>query len=107
MAASDMRPRILPSSHFGGATLPETITQVALHELAGGVAGQIRVKRHLARDLVAGEPFAREGDDAGGIEVVAGAQLHGGVDALTPLVVGYAEDGHVLHGGGTGKRILD
>ena len=62
---------------------------------------------HLARRLVVGEVRAAELQQLARRDAAAGAELDGGVDALSPVRIGYSEDGGVLDGGMTVQGVLD
>src|SRR5205823_3567637 len=97
-------PRCLHASLTAG---PVGLAQEALDELAGGVARERFVEGHLARRLVVGEVRAAELQQLARRDAAAGAELDGGVDALSPVRIGYSEDGGVLDGGMTVQGVLD
>src|SRR5262245_14730440 len=84
------------SLHPGRATSPVRLAEHALDELPRAVPGQPLVEGDLAGHLVVRQVPPAEGADLVGAERLVRAQLDGGVDALTPLVVGHAEHCRVL-----------
>src|SRR3989449_633729 len=75
---------------------PVGLAEHALEELARRIAREVLVEGDLARNLVVGDMATGEGGDVLGGEPGPRLELHGGVDPLAPVVVGHAEDRHVL-----------
>src|SRR6266545_2415314 len=89
-----------------GAPGPVRIAELALDELARGIARQRLVEGDLAGHLIAGHMLAAESDDLFARDRGARLELYRGMDALAPLLVGNAEDGGVEDLGMPVERIF-
>src|SRR4051812_23761292 len=97
-----------PLSHRRPVTSgPVGLAQVALEDLAGGVARERLDDIHALRALVVREVLAAERDQLllGGGDVRF--QGHDALDRLTPAVVGYADDGDLCDRRVFGQHSLD
>src|SRR5437016_82674 len=86
---------------------PVGLAEHALEELARRIAREVLVKGDLAWDLVTGDMAPGEGHDVLCGEPDPRLELHGRVDPLAPVVVGHAEDRHVLDVGVAVQGVLD
>src|SRR5689334_934815 len=85
-------------SDLGAVAFPVRVAELALVELAAGVAGQLGHEVDRLRALELGEAVLAEREDLVAQLVVrldADLGLHDGLDLLTPVGVGDAEHGHV------------
>src|SRR5712691_5961953 len=88
------------STYSSFAIAPVWISEAALEELSGWVAGKVVDEVDRARDLVAGKMFAAERNelvDERKIRLDTDDGLNDCLDFFTVLVVGYSEYRHVCH----------
>lgn len=85
---------------------PERLAQHALEQLAARVAPQGVDHVHALRALVVCQPLAHPGDQLCGVEGVAGARHHAGLDRLAPPIVGHAGYGRIARGRVSRQRVL-
>src|SRR5690348_17089789 len=83
------------SIHLPLATFPVRLAQLALQDLAGGIARQCLGEVDGARHLVAGDALPRVVDELLYRHGGAGFFHHDRLHRLAPLRVGHADDSHV------------
>src|SRR4030095_12375094 len=87
--------------------LPVLLAQVLLEHLAGKAAGQRCDEVHRLRRHHAAQALLAKRDQFVGPAGRAGVQLDDRLDGLTPLLVGHADHGAVLHRGVRPQNLLD
>src|SRR5579883_3039033 len=95
------------SIHLAFAAGPIRLAQLALQDLARGIARQRLDEIDGARHLVAGDPLARELDELARRQRCALLLDDDRLDRLAPLIVGHADHGDIGDGGMGEERAFD
>ena len=98
------RDRVERRDRSAGRSRPRTVGEGTAAELAGGGAGRSSTTEIGLGALVGRQAVGRHG---GAVSSSVDGSDDGGADALAPLVVGEAEDGHLDDAGRLGQDRLD